>query len=242
MEEAVLVSKGLTKRFGGIVALRSVNFEVRRGEVVGVIGPNGAGKTTLVNCVTGVYEPDEGRVYFEGRDITGLSPHSVARLGITRTWQKIRPFYEMSPLEAVTVGALLKVGDISQARRVASEVLELVGFPKQKYHTPGRNLTLIEHKLVDLARALATKPRLLFVDEIVAGLRPQEIPAIAELIRRVNREEGVAIVIIEHVVKFIAEVSQRVVAMHEGRVIAEGSAEEVLTNPLVVEAYLGSRT
>jgi len=239
--EEVLISKGLTKRFGGVVALRSVDFSIRAGEVVGVIGPNGAGKTTLVNCITGVYRPDEGRVYFEGRDITGLPPHTIARLGIARTWQKIRPFYEMTPLEAVTVGALLRLRDVSRARRAALEALELVGFPKQKYNAPGRSLTLVEHKLVDLARALSTKPRILFIDEIVAGLRPQEIPAVVELIRRVNREEGVTIVVIEHVVKFIAEVSQRVVAMHEGRVIAEGSAEEVLSNPLVVEAYLGSR-
>jgi len=239
--EEVLVSKGLTKRFGGIVALRSVDFKVYRGEVVGVIGPNGAGKTTLVNCITGVYKPDEGRVHFEGLDITGLPPHSIAVLGIARTWQKIRPFYEMTPLEAVTVGALLRTKDISQARRIALETLELVGFPQRKYHTPGRNLTLMEHKLVDLARALATKPRLLFIDEIIAGLRPQEIPTIVRLIKKVNQEEGVTMVIIEHVVRFIAEVSQRVVAIHEGRIIAEGSVEEVLNNPVVVEAYLGSK-
>jgi branched-chain amino acid transport system ATP-binding protein len=241
LSETLLLVKDLTKRFGGLVALRSVSLEIRRGEVVGIIGPNGAGKTTLVNCVTGVHKPDEGRVYFKGLDITGLPPHRVVKLGIARTWQKIRPFYEMTALEAVVVGALNRAGSIEEAKRLAREALEMVEFPKSKYESPGRSLTLIEHKLVDLARAIATRPELIFIDEIVAGLRPSEIPTIAELVKKINREMGITVAVIEHVVRFVKQVSQRVIAMHEGTVIAEGTPEEVLNHPLVVEAYLGAR-
>jgi len=241
LSETLLLVKGLTKRFGGLVALRSVSLEIRRGEVVGIIGPNGAGKTTLVNCITGVHKPDEGRVYFKGLDITGLPPHRVVKLGIARTWQKIRPFYEMTAFEAVVVGALNRAGSIEEAKRLAREALEMVEFPKSKYESPGRGLTLIEHKLVDLARAIATRPELIFIDEIVAGLRPSEIPTIAELVKKINREMGITVVVIEHVVRFVKQVSQRMIAMHEGTVIAEGTPEEVLNHPLVVEAYLGAR-
>jgi len=241
LSETLLLVKDLTKSFGGLVALRSVSLEIRRGEVVGIIGPNGAGKTTLVNCVTGVRKPDEGRVYFKGLDITGLPPHRVVKLGIARTWQKIRPFYEMTAFEAVVVGALNRAGSIEEAKRLARGALEMVEFPKSKYESPGRGLTLIEHKLVDLARAIATRPELIFIDEIVAGLRPSEIPTIAELVKKINREMGITVAVIEHVVRFVKQVSQRVIAMHEGTVIAEGTPEEVLNHPLVVEAYLGAR-
>ncbi len=239
--EPILRVEGLVKRFGGVVALNGVSLEVRRGEILGIIGPNGSGKTTLVNCVTGIYRPDFGRVYLLGEDITGEPPHLVASKGVARTWQKVRPFAKMTVLEAVMAGALLRTGDVEEARREAVNVLTMIGFPREKFDSPGRSISLVEHKLVDLARAVATRPKLLLVDEIVAGLRPHEVEAMVGVIRRVNKELGVTLGVIEHVMRFIVSISDRVVVLHEGRLIAEGPPSEVVQNPLVVEAYLGTR-
>ncbi len=237
----VLEVSGLSKRFGGIVALNNVSLKITKREIVGIIGPNGAGKTTLVNCVTGIYRPDSGKVFFLGEDITGKPPHLIALKGVARTWQKIRPFYNMSVIEAVTAGALLRTKDVLKAREEATEVLEFVGFPKSKFEMLGRNITLIEHKLVDLARAIATKPKLLFIDEVVAGLRPHEVDVIADVVRRVNREMGITLGVIEHVMRFVMSISDRIVVLHEGRLLTQGTPAEVARDPLVVEAYLGTK-
>ncbi len=239
--DTLLEVRKLSKRFGGIVALNSVDVEIREGELVGIVGPNGAGKTTLINCITGIYKPEAGKVVFLGEDITGKAPHEIALRGIARTWQKVRPFLNMSVIDAVTTGALLKTNEPAKARREAMEILEFIGFPRSKFETLGKNITLIEHKLVDLARALATKPKLLLLDEVVAGLRPSEIDVITEVVKKVNKEMKITLGVVEHVMRFVMSVSDRVIVLHEGMLLAEGSPSEIAYNPSVIEAYLGTK-
>jgi branched-chain amino acid transport system ATP-binding protein len=237
----LLETRKLTKRFGGIIAVREVDFKVEKGVIKGLIGPNGSGKTTLINCITGVHRPDEGRVFFESRDITGLPPHRVAKIGVARTWQIVRPFKKMTVLEAVMTSALIRVKDLSVARSEAVDVLKLLGFTEELMNRRGSDITLVQHKLVDLARAIVLKPKLLFIDEIAAGLRPVEVEGLIDLLRRVHRELDITMVVVEHLMTFIMKLSDEIAVMHEGQLIAEGSPEEVAKNPRVVEVYLGMR-
>jgi len=237
----LLETRKLTKRFGGIIAVKEVDFKVEKGVIKGLIGPNGSGKTTLINCITGVHRPDEGRVFFESRDVTGLPPHRVAKIGIARTWQIVRPFKKMTVLEAVMTSALIRVKDLSVARSEAVDVLKLLGFTEELMNRRGSDITLVQHKLVDLARAIVLKPKLLFVDEIAAGLRPVEVEGLIDLLRRVHRELDITMVVVEHLMTFIMKLSDDIAVMHEGQLIAEGSPEEVAKNPRVVEVYLGMR-
>lgn len=237
----LLETRKLTKRFGGIIAVKEVDFKVEKGVIKGLIGPNGSGKTTLINCITGVHRPDEGRVFFESRDITGLPPHRVAKIGVARTWQIARPFKKMTVLEAVMTSALIRVKDLSTARSEAVDVLKLLGFTEELMNRRGSDITLVQHKLVDLARAIVLKPKLLFVDEIAAGLRPVEVEGLIDLLRRVHRELDITMVVVEHLMTFIMKLSDEIAVMHEGQLIAEGSPEEVAKNPRVVEVYLGMR-
>jgi len=237
----LLETRKLTKRFGGIIAVREVDFKVEKGVIKGLIGPNGSGKTTLINCITGVHRPDEGRVFFESRDITGLPPHRAAKIGVARTWQIVRPFKKMTVLEAVMTSALIRVKDLSVARSEAVDVLKLLGFTEELMNRRGSDITLVQHKLVDLARAIVLKPKLLFIDEIAAGLRPVEVEGLIDLLRRVHRELDITMVVVEHLMTFIMKLSDEIAVMHEGQLIAEGPPEEVAKNPRVVEVYLGMR-
>lgn len=235
----LLEVRGISKRFGGLQAVGDVSFTLYEGEILGLIGPNGAGKTTLFNLVNGVYSPDSGSIMFAGKDITGLSPDRVVHLGLARTHQIVRPLNGMSVLENVTVGACFgrEYQSMSDARITALEVLETVGMASRA-HTPARSLTLAGKKRLEVARALAARPKLLLLDEVLAGLNPTEIAQMIDLIRKI-RDGGVSVFMIEHVMQAIMNLSDRIVVLNLGHKIAEASPPEVVSNPNVVEAYLG---
>ena len=235
--ETVLEAQGLSKQFGGTAALKDVSLSAAAGEIVGLIGPNGAGKTTLLNLLSGVLRPSRGRVLFQGRDLSGMKTHAVARMGIARTLQTPRSFPSMSVLENVAVGAAFgkshgKAGD-------ALRSLQLVGLGARR-DSPMSSLNLQERKNVELARALAMAPRVVLIDEAMSGLNPSEIEDSMRLIRRVRDETGVTIIWVEHVVKAIMAVVERIVVLNFGEVIAAGTPAEIAANDAVIEAYLGT--
>ena len=234
--EPILEAQGLGKQFGGTTALKGVSFGAAAGEILGLIGPNGAGKTTLLNLLSGVLRPSSGRVLFQGRDIAGLRPHAVARMGIARTLQTPRSFPSMTVLENVAVGAVFGgKGHLAHAERC----LDLVGL-SSRAASPMASLNLQERKNVELARALAMAPRVVLIDEAMSGLNPTEIEESMHLIRRVREETGVTIIWVEHVVKAIMAVVERIVVLNFGEVIATGSPAEIARNDAVIEAYLGT--
>lgn len=235
--EAILEAQGLSKHFGGTAALKDVSFRAEPGEILGLIGPNGAGKTTLLNLLSGVLRPSSGSVLFSGRDLAGLKTHAVARMGIARTLQTPRSFTSMTVLENVQVGALFghPHGRIDGAVRS----LELVGLAARGA-SPMSSLNLQERKMVELARALAMEPRVVLIDEAMSGLNPTEIEESMRLIRRVRDQTGVTIIWVEHVVKAIMEVVERIIVLNFGQVIATGSPAEIARNDAVIEAYLGT--
>lgn len=241
-QDVILRVEGVTKRFGGLEALSDVSFHVYRGEILGLIGPNGAGKTTLFNVISGVYKPDSGRVIFNGKDITGWKPHRVARLGISRTHQIVKPFGDLTVLENTMVGALFGKRSSSitedEARDIAMEVLDFIGL-SDKTDLPARVLNVQEKKRLELARALASEPELLLLDEVLAGLTPTEVEHMLGLLRRIRREKGVTIILIEHVMHAVMNLADRIVVLHFGRKLAEGTPEEVSNNQEVITAYLG---
>jgi branched-chain amino acid transport system ATP-binding protein len=233
----LLAVRGVSKRFGGLQALSNVTFGVGHREIVGIIGPNGAGKTTLFNVITGVYTPDEGDVELRGMKVTGWAPHRICRLGAARTFQIGKPFAALSVLQTVRIGALNRIESMAAATARALEVLELVGLADKREHL-GKNLTVIERKRLELARALATGPALLLLDEVAAGLRPNEIQEMITLVRRIAAG-GVSVLIIEHVLEAVMRLSARIVVLNYGEVIAEGSPQSLVNDPRVIEAYLG---
>ena len=235
--EPVLEAHGLSKRFGGTAALKDVSFSAAPGEIVGLIGPNGAGKTTLLNVLSGVLAPSSGRVLFQGRDLSGLKTHAVARMGIARTLQTPRSFPSMTVLENVAVGAVF--GKSSQEPGEALKALELVGLAARR-DSPMSSLNLQERKNVELARALAMAPRVVLIDEAMSGLNPSEIEDAMRLIRRVRDETGVTIIWVEHVVQAIMAVVERILVLNFGEIIATGTPAEIARNGAVVEAYLGT--
>lgn len=238
---ALLSIQGVTKRFGGVAALNEVSFDVGEGEILGVIGPNGAGKTTLLNCVSGVYRPDAGSISFDGHAIAGEPPHRIARLGVGRTFQVVKPFTSMTVRENAAVGALFGASRLPLARAFAAAdgVLELVGMGG-KASLPVASLTIPDRKRLEVARALATRPRLLLLDEVMAGLNSVEVDEALEMVRTVHRS-GVTIVLIEHVMRVVVGICKRVVVLHFGQTLAEGTPDGVLRDTRVIEAYLGEK-
>jgi branched-chain amino acid transport system ATP-binding protein len=235
----ILEVRGVTKRFGGLVAVSDVSFNLAEGEILGLIGPNGAGKTTLFNVVNGVYKADQGTITFAGRDITRCSPDRVVHFGLARTHQVVKPLNDLTVLDNVTVGACFgrEYLDLAAARKVASEVLEQVGLG-DRTTMMARSLTIAGKKRLEVARALAAKPKLLLLDEVLAGLNPTEVVKMIELVRKI-RDSGVSVLMIEHLMQAIMSLSDRIVVLNLGRKLAEGPPDEVVHNSEVVEAYLG---
>ena len=234
---SLLSLAGITKRFGGVVANHDISFAVQPGELVGIIGPNGAGKSTLFEVITGFYRPDAGDVRLDSVRLTGLSPDRVCRLGVARTFQKLRPFQGMTVLENVMVGALTVTRDVGQARAQAREILERVGLA-DKAGAHARTLSTGQRKRLELARALATRPRVLLLDEVTGGVDQRSIPGLVRLVRELH-EGGLTLLVIEHNMRVITAVSQRIVALFLGEVIADGPPDAVARDRRVVEAYLG---
>ncbi len=239
MTETVLAIEGVTKRFGGLVAVNQVSFAVARNEVVAVIGPNGAGKTTLFNLLTGQLKPTDGQVSFRGERINGLAPHQRARLGMSRTFQITRPLTSMTALENVMVGAFLHNRRLIEAQAQALRILGDVGLA-DRAGRPAGELSLGEQRRLEVARALALQPAIILLDEVMAGLNQSEVATTIEMFRRLHRG-GLTLLVIEHNLKVVRALSQRVVVLDHGVMIAEGSPEEILSAPAVVEAYLGKR-
>jgi branched-chain amino acid transport system ATP-binding protein len=233
-----LVVKGLSKRFGGLRAVQDVSFTIRENETVALIGPNGAGKTTSFHLITGFHRPDQGSVMAYGREITGLKPHDICAHGVARTFQVAKPFGAMTVLANVMTGAFLRDRSTAAARDKAREVIEFVGLGA-KEHTAAKDLTTIDQRRLEMARALATQPRLLLLDEVMAGLNPAEIDQAVGLIGKLS-QRGLTIVIVEHVMRAIMAVARRIVVLDHGQKIAEGTPKEIVENPEVVRAYLGS--
>ena len=228
---------GVTKRFGGITANRDVSFDVAPGELVGIIGPNGSGKSTLFEVISGFYRPDTGLVRLDGARLTGLSPDRVCRLGVARTFQKLRPFAGLTVVDNVMIGALTRTRDVRHARAQALDILGRVGLG-EKAHAHARTLSTGQRKRLELARALATEPRVLLLDEVTGGVDQRSIPGLVQLVRELHRG-GLTLLVIEHNMRVITALSQRIVALYLGEKIADGPPDAVVRDRRVVEAYLG---
>jgi branched-chain amino acid transport system ATP-binding protein len=234
---SLLSVAGVSKRFGGVVANRSISFDVEPGELVGIIGPNGAGKSTLFEIITGFYHPDAGEVRLDGARLTGLSPDVVCRRGIARTFQKLRPFQGLTVLDNVVVGALTRTKDVRHARDRARDLIGKVGLA-DKAESYARTLSTGQRKRLELARALATEPRVLLLDEVTGGVDQRTIPELVRLVRTLHAG-GLTLLVIEHNMRVITAVAQRIVALHLGEVIADGTPDAIARDRRVVEAYLG---
>jgi branched-chain amino acid transport system ATP-binding protein len=235
---ALLEVQGISKSFSGLRAVQNVSFAVPAGEIVGLIGPNGAGKTTCFNLIAGVYRPDAGSVHLAGENIGGWRPDQVCRAGLARTFQLVKPFADLTVMENVIVGALNNCGTVAEAREKSASVIDKLGLGSKRDQV-AKALTLPERKRLEVARALATDPRILLLDEVMAGLRPTEMNTMVALFRDLNASTGLTILLIEHVMRAVMALSRTVVVLHHGQVIASGTPDQVTRDPAVLESYLG---
>ena len=238
---ALLEVRGITKHFRGLRAVHDASFEVPEGDINGLIGPNGAGKTTIFNMIAGVYAPDSGRIVFQKREIQGLRPDQVCAAGIGRTFQIVKPFAGLTVLDNVMVGAFLRERTAAGARAHSASILRKLDLDA-KATLPASSLTLPDRKRLEVARALATRPRLLLLDEVMAGLRPTETDQMVPVFREINRTEGLTILLIEHVMRAVMALAQHIGVLHHGEVIARGAPHEVVRDRAVLECYLGEET
>ncbi|MET0539756.1 MAG: ABC transporter ATP-binding protein [Xanthobacteraceae bacterium] len=235
---ALLEVNGLTKRYGGLTANADIAFDVNEGEIVGIIGPNGAGKSTLFDLITGFQAADAGRVLFGGHEITGVRPDRISRLGVARTFQKLKPFPDLTVVENVMVGALARTSDMKAARASALQSLAFVDLLEKRNHF-ARELSTGQRKRLELARGLATGPRLILMDEVTGGVDQPSVAGLIELVLGLKRQ-GLTVVMIEHNMQVIMQLADRILALHAGRRIAFETPEQVRNDPAVVDAYLGT--
>jgi len=242
-QENMLVVENVTKRFGGLRALSKVNVEVKKGEILGLIGPNGSGKTTLFNVIMGFYHPEEGRIRLQGEDITKLKPHEIARRGVGRTFQIVRPFGDMSVLDNILVSGLFSVPRGEVHRKIADRCHDILKITHltERMNVPADELSIAEKRRLEIARALALDPQLLLLDETMSGLTHTEVDQALEVTSRIRKDFGLTIIFVEHVMRAIMAISERIVVLSEGTKIAEGSPKEVSENEQVLNAYLGHR-
>ena len=233
----MLEAKNVSMHFGELAALQSINLSVEKGEILGLIGPNGAGKTTFFNCVTGFLNATRGQIFFNGQDITRLGPHRICHLGICRTFQIVQSFHEMTVLENIMMGAFCRHAGARASTARAEEVLEITGLQDKRNQLAG-SLTLADQKRIELARTIATQPHLVLLDEVMAGLNPTETDEAVELIRKIHRM-GLTLIVVEHVMEVIMDISQRIAVFDSGELIVEGPPEKVVRDERVIKAYLG---
>jgi branched-chain amino acid transport system ATP-binding protein len=239
MTAASLSVKGISKSFSGLRAVEDVSFDVRAGAIQALIGPNGAGKTTIFNMIAGVFRPDTGDVLLDGKSLVGKRPDQICHAGVGRTFQIVRPFNDLTVQENVAIGALAWTDDVKEAQDYALGVLELLGLDDKRSARP-TGITLPDRKCLEVARALATKPKILLLDEVMAGLRPTETDRMVRVFRKLNDETGVTILLIEHVMRAVMALSAHIVVVNYGKVIAEGNPEKVTRDPDVLACYLGA--
>lgn len=235
----LLEIKNITMKFGSLVANEDVSFNIHENEIVSLIGPNGAGKTTLFNCITGFYKPYSGNVIYDGKDITGMTSYQICKLGITRTFQIVKTLNEMTVEENVMTGAFLNTRSRKKAAEITEEILDITGLMKKK-NVLGANLTIADRKRVEIARALATNPRILMLDECMAGLNQTEIKDVMNLCIKL-KEKGLSLLIVEHIMEAIMPISDNIVVLNAGKKITEGKPQDVVNNEEVIKAYLGER-